>query len=147
MARRSDVEDALRLDPLPTDLVVGSPTDLRPGWERSYLADKRLVQWRPPTCVGTRWAVDAEIADQPVPRVLAKRTGIHQPAAFWPAWTAAEIAAKILDVPMVMWLSEHGLSPRAAADLDVVWRTFAWSGLVVSLGGRFWPDLKGRYCY
>jgi hypothetical protein len=115
---------------------VGPRSDVRPGCVRSYLSDGRLVQWRPP-CLrqdAIRWAIDAEIADQPVPAALAARTGISDPAGFWPAWTAAEVAAKLLDVPMVMWLAAHGLSAQAAADRGVTGHAFTWSGLAVAIG-------------
>jgi hypothetical protein len=126
--------------------VIGSARHRRPGWVRSYLADGRLVQWRPPgtdcgrsVADGTetlRWAVDAEIAAQPVPPTLAARTGVVEPAEFWPRWTAVEVAAKLLDVPVIMWLAEHGLCADAAADDGVVLRTAYRADLVITAGRR-----------
>jgi hypothetical protein len=96
------------------------------------------VQWRPPASprtTGWTWAVDAEISTQPVPEALAARTGITAPDAFWPRWTAVEVACKLLDVPVVMWISEHGLNPGDAADRGMVWRTVAYLDLTITAGG------------
>jgi hypothetical protein len=135
------VHELLGVDPgvAPADLVVGAAADRRDGWARSYLADRRLVQWRPPVAALPSicgWAVDAEIAAQRVPTALAERTGVGDPAVFWPRWTAVEVAAKLLDVPVVMWLAEHGLSARVAADHDVVLRTVHHADLVITVGCR-----------
>jgi hypothetical protein len=135
------VHELLGIDPgvAPADLVVGAAGDRRDGWARSYLADGRLVQWRPPVAALRSicdWAVDAEIAAQLVPVSLAERTGVGDPDVFWPRWTAVEVAAKLLDVPVVMWLAEHGLSARVAADHGVVLRTVHHAELVITVGCR-----------
>ena len=149
MARRPDARYASRASETPAttpspalvgDIVVGAPP--RDGWVRSYLADGTLVQWRPPIDARPdvmRWAVDAEIGTQAVPRALADRTGVRQPERFWPRWTAIEVTAKLLDVPIVMWLAEHGLSARAAAGHGVVLRTVRRADLVITVGGRLTP--------
>jgi hypothetical protein len=98
---------------------------------RSHLADGRVVSWSPPLPDGVRAAVDAEIAGQPVPASLARRFGIDRPDGFWPRWTAVEVACKLLDVPVVVWLSQRGLS-HAPLRVHVV--TFQMSGVVVSVG-------------
>ena len=110
-----------------TRLVVGPPGDRRAGWCRSYLADGRLVQWRPPH--PGRWAIDAERADQPVPPALARRFGTADPARFWPLWTVAEVWSKLLDVPVVQRLGAPGPA-------DVTLWTVAWNGLIVTRGRR-----------
>jgi len=135
------VHELLPIDPgvAPGDLVVGAPADRRDGWARSYLADGRLVQWRPPAAALSSicgWAVDAEIAAQLVPVALAERTGVGDPDVFWPRWTAVEVAAKLLDVPVVMWLAEHGLSARVATGHGVVGRTVHHAELVITVGCR-----------
>lgn len=135
------VHELLRIDSevAPANLVVGAAADRRDGWARSYLADHRLVQWRPPVAALPSlrgWAVDAEIASQRVPVALAERTGVGDPDVFWPRWTAVEVAAKLLDIPVVMWLAEHGLSARVAADQGVVLRTVRRAELVITVGCR-----------
>jgi hypothetical protein len=135
------VHEFLRIDPgiAPANLVVGVAADRRDGWARSYLADRRLVQWRPPVAAPSSicgWAVDAEIAAQRVPVAIAERTGVGDPDVFWPRWTAIEVVAKLLDVPVVMWLAEHGLSARVAADHGVVLRTVPHAELVITVGCR-----------
>jgi hypothetical protein len=135
VARPSDARVEVRPGVRAADLSVGPRSDVRPGCVRSYLSDGRDVQWRPP-CLSqdVRWAIDAEIADQPVPAALAARTGVSDPAGFWPAWTAAEVTAKLLDVPMVMWLAAYGLSVPAAADRGVTLHALTWSGLAIAIG-------------
>ena len=110
-------------------LRVGPATDTRVGWVRSYLSDGRLVQWRPPD--GQPWAIDAELAEQPVPPALARRTGITERSTFWPRWTAMETACKLLGVPAHTWLTQYGLG-RPPAALRI--RTVNWNGIVVSIG-------------
>jgi len=98
---------------------------------RSHLADGRVVSWSPPLTAGVRAAVDAEIAGQPVPASLARRFGIDRPEVFWPRWTAVEVACKLLDVPVVVWLSQRGLRHDP---LRVRVATFQMSGVVVTVG-------------
>ena len=94
---------------------------------RSRLADGRVVGWYGDAA----YVIDAEIAAQPVPRALARRYGAGD---FWRRWTAAECAAKAYDVPIALWLREHGLDAGA---LEVT--TVHWEGLVVSLGHTIHP--------
>lgn len=84
---------------------------------RSHLADGRVVGW-----YGDREAViDAEIADQPVPRALAARFGQGiTTREFWVRWTQTECAAKIANVPISLWISEHGVSPGQRDILTVL---------------------------
>jgi hypothetical protein len=53
---------------------------------------------------GVRFAVDAELAAQPVPHHLERRWrgrwGGH--SSFWDAWCASEVCAKLADVPIVV---------------------------------------------
>jgi hypothetical protein len=98
---------------------------------RSHLADGRVVSWCPPLPPGVRFAVDAEIADQPVPPALARRFGIDRPETFWPRWTAVEVACKVLDVPIMVWLSQRGL--RVDPGL-VRTATFRTADLLVTVG-------------
>jgi hypothetical protein len=101
---------------------------------RSYLADGRRITWLLPTSadpVARRWAIDAEIAAQPVPPALAARTGIRDPDEFWCRWTATEVACKLFDVPIMAWIKRHGLVVRAVG-LHIA--TFRYDDLIVSIG-------------
>ena len=93
---------------------------------RSHLADGRVVGW-----YGDRGVViDGEIVDQPIPPALANRFGPGtSPSAFWVRWTQAECAAKLADVPVTLWIAEHGLDP---AGHDVI--TVLYEDVVVSVG-------------
>lgn len=89
---------------------------------RSYLADDRVVGW-----YGARGVViDAEIADQPVPATLGEHFGTED---FWARWTQAECAAKLADLPVLLWVRLHGLG---AAGYRV--ETIRLEDLVVSVG-------------
>lgn len=65
--------------------------------------------WRPTVPTTVRIAVDAEVATQPVPVALARRHPVSA-AQFWRDWTAAEVAAKLADVPIIVWISEQGFN-------------------------------------
>ena len=113
------------IDPPPAVRMPGAPG------ARSHLADGRVVSWHPPLPAGVRLAVDAEIADQPVPPALARRFGIDRPEAFWPRWTAVEVACKLLDVPIMVWLSEIGLHVDPGLVRTATFRT---ADLLVTVG-------------
>ena len=108
--------------PAPSEsLRIG--TDLPDARTRSHLSDGRVVGWYGEPGV----VIDAEI-DGPVPPALASRFGEQD---FWARWTQAECAAKLADVPMQLWISEHGLGP---AGYEV--ETLELDDLVVSVGHR-----------
>lgn len=90
---------------------------------RSHLADGRVVGWYGAPGV----VIDAEVASAAVPPALAAAYGTER---FWERWTAAECGAKLHDVPLPLWLREHGL-PDAPAGVT----TLHWEGLVVSVAG------------
>lgn len=115
-------------------LRVGPAGEVPSGGIRSYLSDGRVVRWRP--AAHGVWAIDAELSGRPVPPALAAATGIHRSADFWPAWTRAECAAKLLDVPILVWVRRHGLSPGPlrAAGLHLVVTEHA--GITIALAGR-----------
>ncbi len=80
---------------------------------RTHLADGLVVSWSPPhPSDGTRYAVDAEYTDQPVPAAMARRYGSED---FWTRWTRAEVCAKLADTPILVWLATYGLPPDPAA--------------------------------
>jgi hypothetical protein len=88
---------------------------------RTHLADGRVVGWYGEPGV----VIDAEIASAPVPPRLGTRHGVER---FWERWTAAECGAKARNVPLELWIREHGLG---AGPVPVT--TFGWQDLVVSL--------------
>jgi hypothetical protein len=109
-------------------LNVGPAGEVRTGWVRSYLGDGRLVQGQPPD--ERRWAIDAELASQPIPRALARHVGAGTGRdEFWRRWTAMETVCKLLDVPAHIWLKAYGLD-AAPAGISVT--TTRWRGIVVS---------------
>ncbi|MFW6597152.1 hypothetical protein ACQBAU_05510 [Propionibacteriaceae bacterium Y2011] len=67
------------------------------------------------------------MATQPVPPALAGR---HRVPAdeFWRDWTAAEVAAKLADVPILTWLGRHRLGTATGVETVLV------DDLVVSAG-------------
>lgn len=52
--------------------------------------------------------MDAERAAQPVPSALSRRLDAGDPVAAWGAWTRAEVCSKLLDVPVLVWLTGAG---------------------------------------
>lgn len=86
--------------------------------------------WRPDVPVGTAVAVDAENAGQPVPTALGRRHRV--PAEqFWRDWTRAEVRAKLADVPVLVWISRHGLTDATGSGQVVTDRC---DDLIVSVG-------------
>jgi hypothetical protein len=132
---------ALEVWARPEHLIVHpAAADLPPGGTRSHLSDGRTVTWSPRLPPGVRYAVDAEIADQPVPRALAARFGRSDPESFWTAWTRVEVCCKLHDVPLLAWLSRHGLSPDDA----VPTRTLRVGDLLVCYGVSCWRSASRR---
>lgn len=88
-------------------LVVGAEVNgtTFPDSARSYLADGRGVAWTPCATDAGRFAIDAELAGRPVPPALARRANTADPETFWTRWTACEATAKVLDLPVLSWLS------------------------------------------
>jgi hypothetical protein len=105
----------------PADLRIGTGDEMSDAVTRSHLSDGRTVGWYGDAEV----VIDAEIASAPVPPALAARHGVDR---FWERWTAAECGAKASDVPLELWIREHGLSAGPVAV-----STFRWLDLVVSL--------------
>ena len=101
---------------------------------RAYLADGRRICWHRRAPDGWLLAIDAELASQPVPPNLGNRVEARSPTDFWPAWTRTEVVCKLLDVPVLVWLTRHGLHTEPpAVHLHTVVRP---DGLVVTVGAR-----------
>jgi hypothetical protein len=111
--------------------IVAAGGRVPPG-PRSHLPDGRTVVLSGGTRPGTRAAVDAEL-DLPGPSRLVGRYGED---LFWERWTVAECAAKLLGVPIAIWLRRHGLEPPPSVGLS--FETFRIGGpgpdVVVTVG-------------
>ena len=94
------LEDALRTPPV----IESAAGHWCVGGTHSRMADDRVVCWSPPQQATETYAVDAEIADQPVPAHLGHRWQGEARAhrSFWSAWCASEVCAKLLDIPIVV---------------------------------------------
>ena len=97
---------------------------------RSYLADDRLVTWLPASPAGMLIAV---------PRSLGRRFGAKDPLDFWRLWTTNEVAAKLLDIPILLWLTRYGLR-RAVRGVST--RTLEIDDVVISCG---WCPVDARH--
>lgn len=111
---------------------------------RSYLADGSGVAWLVPQALHEhgRFAVDIERVS-PVRPILQRRFGMTSPSEFAQAWTRAEVCAKLLDIPIVVWLKHYGLSfdphdvgQEGKFEIDLVTKFFTDddSSVVVTLG-------------
>jgi hypothetical protein len=75
------------------------------GGAHSRLADGRQWCWRPGRPLGRGWALDVELADQPVSAALGRRLPPDDP---WAWWTRAEVCAKLFAVPIIVWVTREG---------------------------------------
>jgi hypothetical protein len=102
---------------------------------RAHLADGRVVTWRAAhRDLRGHVAIDAELAAQKPPAALMRRFGPLDYRQFWTRWTQVEVACKLLDVPVVVWLRRHGLD-ATPAQIDLC--TDVGAGVVVSVGARY----------
>ena len=111
-------------------LRVGTDAETADAVTRSHLSDGLVVGWYGEDGV----VIDAEVTLAEPPPTLAGRYGAWE---FWARWTAAECRAKLADIPIVLWLREHGLEPPPpppgeGARVEVV--TLALDDLTVSVG-------------
>jgi len=92
------------------------------GGAHSYLSDGRVVCWvaplagaRPAAAASqgtpesassptTRYAVDAELVDRPPPAYVASRWDASG-SSFWQLWCATEVVAKIVDRPIITFVT------------------------------------------
>lgn len=104
----------------------------------SRIADGRVVCWSPPRGDDDVYAVDAEIAAQPMPPHLELRwRGLWDAHdSFWAAWCASEVCAKLWDIPIVVLAARSpvGSSPVTLAGHTVTYAVRHEGDLVVALG-------------
>jgi hypothetical protein len=114
--------------------------DVPAGWVRSY--DDRGRCWAFPAEDRQRTAIDVERLDRPVDIDLVERWGATSTEQFIRRWTVAETLAKLDDVPIVLWLADHGLpplpedssSPPHRSDVHIVHFSIPDEGVVVTVG-------------
>lgn len=122
--------------------VFPSAADVPAGWVRSY--DHRGRCWAFPAEDGQRAAIDVERLDRPVDVGLVERWGATSTEQFIRRWTVAETLAKLDDVPILLWLADHGLpslpkdsdSPPRRGGVRIVHFTLPEENLVVTVGHR-----------
>lgn len=151
-------------------MITGPPAALRealaaPRWEvgdlalrdrhpdapRSYLADGRVVVWLVDAPPGWSLALDAELADRPVPEVVLRRARsaggqdgsapLADAVAGLSAWTRAEVAAKLTGIPILLWLTTIGLgaaTDEQAAARGLLIETTPGAEVVLSVGAGPW---------
>ena len=110
-----------------------------PGAARCYLADGRGVAWNPSDTNGFRLAIDAELIAQRIPPSVVRRARLTEPVEpldFWRRWTQAEVLAKLLDVPILMWVRQHGLDVPDLVGESIALRTVVHDDLVLTYGLR-----------
>lgn len=84
----------------------------------SHDARNRTLVWRPgPAMRNGRAACDLESCARPVPAICRALLPGSSALEFLAAWTATEVVAKLLGVPIMTWIRAHGLvacPPRRA---------------------------------
>ncbi|AKU18817.1 hypothetical protein VV02_10615 [Luteipulveratus mongoliensis] len=108
-----------------------------PSSSRTYLADGRGVAWTALAPNGFRLAIDAELVAQRVPPAVVRRARLTEPVEpvdFWRRWTQAEVLAKLLDVPILLWVRTHRLVAPTELDASVALRTVLYDDLVITFG-------------
>lgn len=116
-----------------------------PSAARSYLADGSGAAWSVPEKLWDAgvFTLDAEVPVAVRP-TLVRRYGIDDPVAFARAWTRAEALAKLDDLPIVTWLSRHGLGVparihRERAVSEIAWETSEHGDMIVTFAVRLRP--------
>ena len=102
----------------------------------SHTRDGRIVCWAPGV-ESIQVAVDAEAVEQPVPGLLARRWRCAEPDLFWTLWTATEVASKLVNTPILAWISTSSpvrASPCSVAGGTVWWLSGITHGLRISYG-------------
>lgn len=96
----------------------------------TYLDDGCQVVWEPSRPLG-RFACDAERFDRWPRAKLVQRYGFSSdPFVFACEWTRAEVAAKLADVPVALWLRLRGRFPR----IDAITLALRERAVVITVG-------------
>lgn len=113
-----------------------------PDAARTYLSDGTGMAWLVPENVrgSGGFVIDAEIPVG-VRRSLVRRYGIDDPAEFAQRWTRAEALAKLDDLPIITWISRHGLDvPDHVSQLvsvgEMSWKTVGYNDTVLTFAVR-----------
>ncbi|YAL82531.1 hypothetical protein ACMYYO_11430 [Dermacoccaceae bacterium W4C1] len=137
----------------PQFALCSGPDEVRsryPDRPRSYLPDGRGLAWVLDPQPGWLLAVDAEPATTRLPDAVTRRSRLPDgtpDADAVAAWTVAEVIAKLTDMPILVRLTEFGLSaPELSAGErhlpGMIVRTHQHRGLVVSVGA--WGQRPAR---
>lgn len=117
-----------------------------PDAARTYLADGTGLAWHvaPDLRAHGRFVVDAEII-APVRPSLQRRYSITDDTTFAEAWTRVEVWAKLLDTPVITWLTRHGLDePTHIAERrdvgEIAWTTRRYGDAVAAFGVSITQD-------
>lgn len=95
--------------PARLELAPSETLRARGAGVRSHLGDGRGLAWLVPEELAYRAAIDAEPATAPVSGHIARCARSTRPDVVWPRWTQCEVTAKLLDLPVLSWLSWPGL--------------------------------------
>ena len=101
----------------------------------SYDSGGLRYEWSPLTRFALRATLDVERLDAIPPDVL--RPGGMQPADFWRAWTLAEAACKLADVPILHWIRTRPLLVPKSATVSQLPSAFGIAGWSFTY---HWPD-------
>lgn len=111
-------------------LAPGDHVSRSPHRAVSYLDDGVQVAFEATGHVG-RLACDAERYDRPSRCKLVERYGFSRdPLTFACQWTRTEVAAKLADIPVAVWLR----SPRPLPRCEMVTFAIADPALVITVG-------------
>lgn len=114
-------------------LQILPPGQHRPASSRrtvSYLDDGCQVVWEPTRPLG-RFACDAERYDRRPRAKLVERYGFSSDSfVFACEWTHAEVAAKLANVPIALWLRSRG----RFAPIEAITLAHTERALVITIG-------------
>lgn len=133
------------------ELLAEAPAKLRfesaaghishPGETRSYLADGRMVVWRPARVpAGARLAVDGELHTREPPPTLKRALGVSDGNEFWCTWTRLEVICKLLDVPIMVAVSRREMPVHEGLALA----SFRTDRVMITVGARTGHDEVSR---
>ena len=111
------------------------PSKLR-TYPRSYDSRGKSVVWRPAEPLnGFVCACDCERIDTAISVEVFGRYGVQDRTQLLVKWTRLEVAAKLLNVPVLEILQKHGLDLESMTGLrHMTFMTITWASHIVSLG-------------